>query len=95
MPLTPVDEELDRVVPVVEWLARATGVPLSVDTSRPEGMIGALTGRPVEEGLAGSISTAVLAVRRGADLLRVHHVAATHDAPDVPAAVERPREERP
>ena len=33
-----VDEELDRVVPVVERLARVTGVPLSVDTSRPEVM---------------------------------------------------------
>ena len=33
-----VDEELDRVVPVVERLARVTGLPLSVDTSRPEVM---------------------------------------------------------
>jgi dihydropteroate synthase len=33
-----VDEELDRVIPVVERLARVTGVPLSVDTSRPEVM---------------------------------------------------------
>jgi dihydropteroate synthase len=31
-------EELDRVVPVVEALAREVGVPLSVDTSRPEVM---------------------------------------------------------
>jgi dihydropteroate synthase len=31
-------EELDRVVPVVEALARTTHVPLSVDTSRPEVM---------------------------------------------------------
>jgi dihydropteroate synthase len=31
-------EEFDRVVPVVEALARTTHVPLSVDTSRPEVM---------------------------------------------------------
>jgi dihydropteroate synthase len=31
-------EELDRVVPVVEALTREVGVPLSVDTSRPEVM---------------------------------------------------------
>ena len=33
-----VDEELARVVPVVEALVREVGVPLSVDTSRPEVM---------------------------------------------------------
>jgi dihydropteroate synthase len=32
------DEELNRVVPVVRSLARLTDVPLSVDTSRPEVM---------------------------------------------------------
>ncbi len=32
------DEELDRVVPVVEALVRHTPVPLSVDTSRPQVM---------------------------------------------------------
>ncbi|MER6989158.1 dihydropteroate synthase [Saccharopolyspora hirsuta] len=37
-----VAEELDRVVPVVEELARRTGVPLSVDTSRPEVMTAAV-----------------------------------------------------
>jgi dihydropteroate synthase len=34
----PVDEELARVVPIVEALARATSVPISIDTSRPEVM---------------------------------------------------------
>ncbi len=32
----PIDEELRRVVPVMEALARQTKVPLSVDTSKPE-----------------------------------------------------------
>ena len=30
-----VEEELRRVVPVIERLARATGLPISVDTSKP------------------------------------------------------------
>jgi dihydropteroate synthase len=34
----PIDEELQRVVPVIEALARATSVPISIDTSRPEVM---------------------------------------------------------
>ncbi|ODS23057.1 dihydropteroate synthase [Candidatus Endobugula sertula] len=32
-------EELDRVVPVVEWLSRETDVAISVDTSSPEVML--------------------------------------------------------
>ena len=31
-------EEIDRVVPVIEGIARAVGVPISVDTSKPEVM---------------------------------------------------------
>lgn len=34
----PLEEELRRVVPVVERLARETGLPVSVDTSKPEVM---------------------------------------------------------
>ncbi len=34
----PVEEELRRVVPVVEWLARETALPISIDTSKPEVM---------------------------------------------------------
>ncbi len=33
-----VQQELDRVLPVVEWLARELPVPISVDTSKPEVM---------------------------------------------------------
>ena len=33
-----VDEELRRVIPVIEGLARATAVPISIDTSKPEVM---------------------------------------------------------
>ena len=37
-PEVPIDEELRRVVPVVTQLARETGLPISVDTSKPEVM---------------------------------------------------------
>ena len=55
------------------------GLPLLVGVSR-KSMLGAITGRPVEERLAASLSAAVLAAERGANILRVHDVAATRDA---------------
>src|SRR4030066_1271107 len=33
-----VQEELDRVIPVIEAVSRAIPVPISIDTSKPEGM---------------------------------------------------------
>ncbi len=36
-------EELKRVLPVIEWLARETGLPISVDTSKPEVMRAAVS----------------------------------------------------
>ena len=66
------------------------GARLMVGVSR-KGMIGAITGRPVEQRLAGSISAAVLAAQRGAQVLRVLDVGATRDALAVLAAVEQPR----
>jgi dihydropteroate synthase len=62
------------------------GVPVLVGVSR-KSMIGALTGRPVEERLAGGLALASLAVRAGAAVIRSHDVAATRDALDVTAAV--------
>jgi dihydropteroate synthase len=50
-------------------------------------LIGALTGRPVTERLAGSVAAALLAVQAGADIVRVHDVAATVDALKVLSAV--------
>ncbi len=34
----PIDEEISRVVPVIEALAKQTSVPISIDTSKPEVM---------------------------------------------------------
>ena len=60
----------------------AHGWPLLVGLSR-KGTIGALTGRPVEERLAGSVAAALVAIERGARVVRVHDVAATVDAIEV------------
>jgi dihydropteroate synthase len=51
-------------------------------------LIGAITGRPVQNRLAGSVAAAVLAVQRGADIVRVHDVEATVDALEMLRAVE-------
>ncbi|EXI67974.1 MAG: Dihydropteroate synthase [Candidatus Accumulibacter adjunctus] len=55
------------------------GLPVLAGLSR-KSMLGAITGRPLGERLAASIAAAVLAVERGARVLRVHDVAATRDA---------------
>jgi dihydropteroate synthase len=62
------------------------GVPLAVGVSR-KSMIGAVTGRPVGERLAGGLALAALAVRDGARIVRSHDVAATLDAIRMAAAV--------
>ncbi len=57
----------------------ALGRPLLLGWSR-KSTLGAVTGRPVGERLAGSIAAALGAARQGAAILRVHDVAATVDA---------------
>jgi len=58
----------------------ALGVPLLVGLSR-KGMIGTLTGRdnPADRAV-GSAAAAMIAVQKGAAIVRVHDVAATRDA---------------
>jgi len=53
--------------------------PVLVGVSR-KSMIGLITGRPVEERLAGSVAAALMAAMQGAAILRVHDVQATCDA---------------
>ena len=55
------------------------GVPLLVGWSR-KSTLGIVTGRPVHQRLAASVSAALMAVQRGASVVRVHDVAATVDA---------------
>lgn len=62
------------------------GAPVLVGFSR-KSTLGAITGRPATERLAASLAAALLAVLRGATIVRVHDVAATRDALAVLAAV--------
>lgn len=64
----------------------ALGLPLLVGLSR-KSMIGAVTGRGVDDRLAGSVALAVMAVERGARIVRAHDVEATVDALALYAAV--------
>lgn len=61
-------------------------VPVLVGLSR-KSTIGVVTGRPVDQRLAGSVAAAALAVRAGAHIVRAHDVAATVDAVRFAAAV--------
>jgi dihydropteroate synthase len=62
------------------------GVPLLVGVSR-KGLIGAITGREVNERLAGSLALAAIAVEKGARVLRAHDVRQTLDAVRMAAAL--------
>jgi dihydropteroate synthase len=66
----------------------ALGPPVLAGWSR-KSSLGRITGRAADERLAASLAAAVLAVQRGARIVRVHDVAATRDALAVLAAVER------
>jgi dihydropteroate synthase len=65
----------------------SAGFPVLAGWSR-KSSLGHLTGRAPEERLAGSLAAALIAVQRGARIVRVHDVAATRDALAVLAAVE-------
>ena len=54
------------------------GVPLAAGLSR-KSTLGKITGRAVEERLAGSLAMALVALQRGATILRVHDVRETRD----------------
>lgn len=63
------------------------GLPLLVGVSRKT-MLGAITGRSVEQRESASVAAALIAAQKGAKILRVHDVAATRDALAVWAAIE-------
>jgi dihydropteroate synthase len=65
------------------------GVPVLAGLSR-KSTIGRITGRPVEERLAGSLAMALLAIEQGAKILRVHDVKETKDVIAVWQAYSRP-----
>lgn len=70
----------------------ALGYPLLAGLSR-KSTIGVLTGRNIDDRMAGSVAAALAAVARGAGIVRVHDVRETADALKVWSAVqgEQPR----
>jgi dihydropteroate synthase len=76
-------ELLDRLQELSEL-----GRPVLIGTSR-KSFLGRLTGREVDDRLAGTIATCVMAYERGASVFRVHDVAPVHDALRVAAATVR------
>ena len=67
----------------------ALGRPVVIGTSR-KSFLGRLTGREVDDRVAGTIATNVLAYERGARVFRVHDVAPVRDALAVAAATVSP-----
>ena len=65
----------------------AAGYPVLVGMSR-KSMLGQLTGKPVEQRLAASLSAAVMAAQAGVAILRVHDVAETVDALKIVKALQ-------
>lgn len=59
-------------------LSELSDLPIVAGLSR-KSTLGKLTGRPVQERLAGSLAIALLALERGAKILRVHDVKETRD----------------
>ena len=64
------------------------GVPMLAGLSR-KSMLGAITGQDVEHRIHASVAAALLAVQRGASMVRVHDVRATVDALKIWNAVNK------
>lgn len=65
----------------------AAGYPVLVGMSRKT-MLGAITGREVNERVVAGAAAALLAVQRGADIIRTHDVGVTRDVLRLWAALE-------
>lgn len=63
------------------------GVPVLAGISR-KSMLGAITGKDVEDRVAASVAAALISLQRGASIVRVHDVAETVDAIAVLQAVD-------
>jgi dihydropteroate synthase len=79
-----VDHNLELLRRLGEF--RDLGRPLVVGTSR-KSFIGKITGREVDDRLGGTLATDVLAVKAGADMVRVHDVEETRQALTVADAI--------
>lgn len=83
-------KSLDHNLALFRTLTAASidSLPVLVGVSR-KAMLGAITGRPVEQRVAASVAAALIAAQKGAKILRVHDVAATRDALAVWTAIEQ------
>ena len=63
---------------LLKHLGELSDLPVLAGLSR-KSTLGKLTGRPVDERLAGSLALALLALQAGAKILRVHDVKETRD----------------
>ena len=81
---------LDQNLELMRALPRfcESGYPVLLGVSR-KSMIGAITGRPVDQRIAGSLAAALAGIARGARVVRVHDVAEMLDAIKVWQAVEQ------
>jgi dihydropteroate synthase len=79
---------LEHNLQLMKRLERITdlGRPLLIGVSR-KSMIGAVLDRPVDERLSGGLALGVLAIERGARILRVHDVRETMDVIRMTTAV--------
>jgi len=81
-------EQSAALVGAARDLAHATGCPVLIGASR-KAFLGAITGRGVEERMIASVAAAVMAIERGASIVRVHDVGPTAEALRVAAAIRR------
>ena len=81
---------LDQNLELMRALPRfcESGYPVLLGVSR-KSMIGAITGRPVDQRIAGSLAAALAGIARGARIVRVHDVAEMLEAIKVWQAVEQ------
>ena len=80
-----VDHNLEILARLREF--KSLGKPLVIGVSR-KGFIGKISGAPADQRLPGSIAVAVLAVKEGADVVRVHDVPETVQALKLEQAIQ-------
>jgi dihydropteroate synthase len=81
-------EQSAALVAAAGWLRAATGCPVLIGASR-KSFLAAITGDRTDDRLAGSLAAALVAVERGASVLRVHDVGATVQALAVASSIRR------
>jgi len=81
-------EQSAALVAAAGWLREATRCPVLIGASR-KSFLGAITGGYVGDRLAGSLAAALVAVERGASVLRVHDVGETVQALAVARSIRR------